>query len=575
MILAARGWRQALAIILGAQLLFWGIYAIIVQNAPVGTAEDRLPAALARLDERQGPPTAYAADLSGAAQLRIPGWRPVILRPSEPALLTRDETSGTGQAWSLTCLEPACGTPTEVYAGPFGRVSPLADWERFQRFDMVWLAILVMGTLGAALLVLLPISRFSRLQTFTGLFMILVSADAWLTAFGASSLPYVWFPLLRYSVEYVMLAAVAITVNAFTGWRPRKARIAAACAGVALVVLTATLALGGDYGAVVPWLDGAALALLLAYGLAALLRMARATPGPAIRVLAILLVGLASIAFDLFLRPTSSAFALQASVLTPPLTTFGILFEMALQGERLNQEADEAHSDLERQLLEQDASLLRSSNLLRHQERLIAIDAERQRLLRDMHDGVGGVITHLLLDVRGNRLSAGEIEEGLQAALDDLRNMASAIDGDNEPIDEALAMFKERITARLARSGVTFDYRNALPIPAPSLDVQRLLSLYRILQEGVANALRHAAATRIGLVAEPDGAGAIRIVLSDNGAGFDPRRVNSSPGEGRGLANMHRRATQIGGGMRIESAKGDGTRLILTLPNRVMADRKS
>jgi signal transduction histidine kinase len=340
-------------------------------------------------------------------------------------------------------------------------------------------------------------------------------------------------------------------------------------------VLVATLLSGGRFDAVTSWLDALAMILLTGYGAVALLRMARTAPGPAIRVLALLLVGLASIVFDLFLFPPPSPFVLQASVLAPPLTTFGVLFEIALQGLRLNQEAEGARSDLERQVLEQDASLLRSSQLLRHQERLIAVDAERQRLLRDMHDGVGGVLTHLLLDVRGNRLSAGEIEQGLQAAVDDLRNMASAIDAGNEPIDQALAMFRERLAGRLARAGIAFDYRCSLPAPAPSLDARRLLSLYRLLQEGVANSLRHAAPSRIQLVVEVGGAGAIRVRLEDDGAGFEPDGAAGSPGEGRGLANMRRRATQMGGELLVDSASGQGARLVLTIPTDAPAGQKS
>jgi signal transduction histidine kinase len=563
-----RGWPWALAVVLVAQGLFWGAYGLILHalHPAQMLQDDRLPAAFAQLDAQRGPVASYAPGLSGAALLRLPGWQPVILRPAQASLLSRNEAGGLDAPWSLTCLESSCGETARVYAGPLDRMSQAARWERFGRFEMVWLAIVVMGTIGAALLVLLPISRFSRLQTITGLFMMLVSADAWLTTFGASNLPYAWFPLLRYGVEYLMLAGVAVTVNAFSGWRLHEARVAGACFTVIFAILVGALIFRGDFSAITPWLDAVALGLLFGYGLIALLRMGRAAPGPAIRVLAILLVGLASIAFDLFIRPSSSAFALQASVLAPPLTTFGILFEMALQGRRLNQEADDARSDLERQLLEQDASLLRSSGLLRHQERLLAIDAERQRLLRDMHDGIGGVLTHLLLNVRGNRLTPLDIEVDLQSAVDDLRNMASAFDAGSEPIDEALALFAERMRPRLARSGAAFDYRCNLPHPAPSLDVRRLLSLYRLLQEGIANSLRHAAATRIELRVEPDGGGAIRITLADDGTGFDPARISASPGEGRGLGNMRRRAQQIGAGMDIESAPSQGTRLTITFP---------
>ncbi|MBU1375926.1 MAG: hypothetical protein KKE02_15645 [Alphaproteobacteria bacterium] len=565
---ARTGWRRALTVILGAQLLFWSAYGLIVLGLRQAGASEaqRLPAAAATLSLSPGRAGAFVAGLSGPAVLRIPGWQPVIVSPGQASLLSRGEVGAAPGRGSLTCLGAPCAGRPDAYAGPIEAMRKAAALERFQRFDMVWLAVAQAMILGAALLVLLPVNRNSRLQVATGVFMILVGADAWLTAFGAAALPYAGFPLLRYGVEYLMLAAAAVSVNAFAGWRPREAWAAGAGFAVAFAVLVATLLAGGRFDVATAWLDAAAMTLLTGYGGLALLRMARTAPGPAIRVLALLMVGLASIVFDLFLFPPPSHFVLQASVLAPPLTTFGILFEIALQGRRLNQEAEGARSDLERQVLEQDASLLRSSQLLRHQERLIAVDAERQRLLRDMHDGVGGVLTHLLLDVRANRLSAAEIEQGLQAAVDDLRNMASAIDAGNEPIDEALAMFRERLAGRLARAGVTFDYRCDLAVPAPSLDARRLLSLYRLLQEGVANSLRHAAPSRIELAAETGGGGAIRILLSDDGAGFEPQHAAGSPGEGRGLANMRRRAVQMGGELAIESGPGQGARLILTIP---------
>lgn len=437
-------------------------------------------------------------------------------------------------------------------------LNPLAG---FGERGIAWLAIAVAFVLGAALLTLLPISRFSRLQAIAGLFLLLLSADIWLTVFGAAELPSTWYAPLRYGVEYPMLMTMAWTMNAFAGWRGREAMAAAACCAIAFAVLIGASFAGRDSAGVAAILDAAALTLLLGYGVAALQRLARAAPGSATRIMALLLVVLVSAAYDLVFHPV-----LKASVLAAPLVMFGLLFELAIQGRRLNQEADEARNDLERQVLEQDAHLLRSSSLLRHQERRIAIDAERQRLLRDMHDGVGGMLTHLLLEVRARRLDQGEIEQELQLAVDDLRNIASAIDAGNEPIDEALAMFHERMAARLSRSGIAFDWRCALPIPAPGADARQLLSLYRLLQEGIANALRHADASRIELAAEATDGDAIVIMLSDDGVGFEPARANGSPGEGRGLANMHRRAGQMGGQLRVESAPGQGTRLILSAP---------
>lgn len=571
------GWRRALVTVLGAQLLFWIFYALIVLGfqPSVAWSEYHLPAGRAGPAPMNGPAGAWAAGLSKPAELHIPGWQPAILYPAHMTPLSPSEKKEAAGAWSLKCLHAPCGATDAVYAGPYDRIGKAAGWERFQRFDMVWLAIAVEGLLGVALLVLLPLSRFSRLQTVTGLFMILVSADAWLTAFGAEALPYAWFPLLRYGVEYLMLAMVALTVNAFAGWQPRAAGITLGCFATGFAILIAVMLVRGDVAPVVPWLDATALALVSAYGIAALLRLSRTAPGPAIRVMAILMVGITSTAWDILIHPTPSGPMLQASVLTPTLTTFLILFELALQGRQLSREADEARTDLERQLLEQDASLLRSSNLLRHQERRIAIDAERQRLSRDMHDGVGGILTHLLLDTREERLTHAEIGEALQSAVDDLRNMASAIDAADEPIDEALAMFRERVGVRLARSGITLDWRCQIASPAPRLDAPRLLSLYRLLQEGIANTLRHGHATRITLMAEPADGDHLLVTLSDDGIGFDPANARGSPGEGRGLANMHRRAAQLGGDLRIESAPGEGVRLALLVPIGDGRKRKS
>ena len=153
--------------------------------------------------------------------------------------------------------------------------------------------------------------------------------------------------------------------------------------------------------------------------------------------------------------------------------------------------------------------------------------------------------------------------------------MAGAIDADDEPVDEALAMFRERMKVRLARSGIVFDWRCELASPAPRLDSRRLLSLYRLLQEGIANTLRHGEATRIALMLETADADRLRVTLSDNGVGFDPAEARGSPGEGRGLANMHRRATRMGGDLRIESAPGQGARLALVIPVKASPTRAS
>jgi len=564
-LVGSTSWSRALIIVLGTQLLFWSAYALMFYKLrPNGLDADRLTTVRVKLDPGDGPMGAYVPGLLKPAVLHIPGWQPAVIYPARASLLLRAQTGDSGSRWSISCLKGPCEIIKAVYAGPFSRMEAAAHLERFQRHDIVWIDIVVAAVVGAALLILLPISRFSRLQTVTGIFLIILAPEAWLTTFSATKLPYVWFPVLRHGAEFLVYTWLSLMVNAFAGWRVREAWAAGAYFVFALATLIGTLLTGGDFTKVVPLLEGAALMLLFGHGVVAVLRLFRTVRGPTFWGLAVLFVALVSVGLDVFfLLPRSHGLTLRSAILSPPVLVFVFLFELAFQGRRM--EADEARSDLERQ--EQDANPLHSSGLQR-QERLIAVHAERQRLLRDMHDGAGGLLTHLLLDVRQNRLTPSEIERGLQSAVDDLRNIASAIDADDEPIDEALAVFKERVAARLSRSGIVFNYRCVLPNPAPSIDVQRLLSLYRLLQEGVTNTLRHAEASRIDLTVEAQGEDAILITLSDDGTGFDPMGAKSSPGEGRGLANMRSRASQMGGHLRIESAPRAGTRLILALSTR-------
>ena len=567
-------WSHALIIVLGAQILSWSAYALMYYGLrpPDALEADRLTTERVKLDPGNGLMGAYVLGLSEPAVLHIPGWQPAAVYPSHASPLWRAQTNEAEAKWSLRCLKDPCAmTQQAVYAGPFDRMNKAASLERFQRHDIVWIDIAVAAVVGAALLVLLPISRYSRLQAVTGIFLIFLAPEAWLTAFGTPALPNAWpnawFPVLRHGAEYLVYMWLSLMVNAFAGWRIREAWAAVACLVFALAVLFGILVAGGDFTKVEPLFEAAALALLFGHGLIAMLRSFRTAPDSTIRALAVLFVALTSVSFDVFfLFPQAHGLTLRAAILSPPLLIFAFLFELAFQGRRLNQEADEAHSDLERQVLEQDASLLRSSSLLRHRERLIAVNVERQRLLRDMHDGAGGMLTHLLLNLRENKLANSEIERGLRSAIDDLRNIANAIDVGDEPIDEALAVFRERVAARLSCSNVTFNYHYVAPNPAPSLDVQRLLSLYRLLQEGIANTIRHAQASRIDLTVEAAGEDTILIMLSDDGTGFDLTSAEGSPGEGRGLLNMRRRASQMGGHLRIECAQGGGTRLTLNIP---------
>ena len=98
---------------------------------------------------------------------------------------------------------------------------------------------------------------------------------------------------------------------------------------------------------------------------------------------------------------------------------------------------------------------------------------------------------------------------------------------------------------------------------APRLAVPVELALFRIAQEAMANVAQHARASGI-LLTETEDNGVVRLVIADNGVGFDQKRLGQP--EGRhlwGLMTMSERATAAGGRCRIESQPGQGTRVVV------------
>jgi signal transduction histidine kinase len=107
---------------------------------------------------------------------------------------------------------------------------------------------------------------------------------------------------------------------------------------------------------------------------------------------------------------------------------------------------------------------------------------------------------------------------------------------------------------------VAFDPRLAAPSLLP---IEHELQAYRIVQEAVANAVRHASAATIVIGLRSVRGSRLQIEVVDDGTGFDPRK---SDGDGLGLQGMRERAAAIGGTLSLDSRPGLGTRMRLLLP---------
>jgi signal transduction histidine kinase len=218
------------------------------------------------------------------------------------------------------------------------------------------------------------------------------------------------------------------------------------------------------------------------------------------------------------------------------------------------------------------------ASFVREEERAraAALALERTRLMRDLHDGLGGQLVSIVaLSERGNA-SAG-IGEAARAALKDLRLVIDSMDDIGGDLMLALGSWRERAMAQLRPHDIALDWRVVTPrgMPVhPELRPWHVIQIVRLLDEAVTNAAKHAEARRIAVSIETltDAAGVARgcITVEDDGKGFG-LAPNGEAAAGqtaaRGLRNMRSRAARCGAELELTSGAG-GTRVSLTLPRR-------
>lgn len=216
--------------------------------------------------------------------------------------------------------------------------------------------------------------------------------------------------------------------------------------------------------------------------------------------------------------------------------------------------------DLERRVAEKADELERNYERVGQLERDRVLHEERARIMREMHDGLGGQLVSALAMVEGSDQKEPAVAASLRTALSDMRTVIDSLDPRVADIATVLGLLRTRIAPLLAAREVAIRWRVG-DLPARShLGPEQHLHLLRILQEAFTNAVQHARASEIELRTKLD-AQQLVILVRDDGCGF----TGTADGSGRGLANMRRRAEALGAGLAIEPAE-PGTRVVLTLP---------
>jgi len=200
---------------------------------------------------------------------------------------------------------------------------------------------------------------------------------------------------------------------------------------------------------------------------------------------------------------------------------------------------------------------------------LLAQEAERGRIARDLHDEVGQTLTGVVLQLETlARASPPDVreqvvvlQESARAGLEEVRGIARGL----RP--EALDDFGLRSALVTLASGFAessgISVQRSVDVELPDLARESELVVYRVAQESLTNVMRHAGARHVELVLERrDDVMVLRV--RDDGRGVDPATADA----GAGVRGMRERAMLVGGRLTIDGVSPHGTEVRLEVPVR-------
>jgi len=234
-------------------------------------------------------------------------------------------------------------------------------------------------------------------------------------------------------------------------------------------------------------------------------------------------------------------------------------------------EADGFASKLVRQVREAEEKLRQSFVREEERARSEALTAERTRLMRDLHDGLGGQLVSIVALAEQGQ-DRGAIGEAARAALKDLRLVIDAMEDIDGDLMLVLGSWRERISAQLRAHAISLRWEVLSPGGLPAISGLRpghVIQIIRLLDEAVTNAIKHSGGRTISVsldsLDDAEGRACGRITVSDDGCGFGEDDGGPVRRPGRGLANMKKRAELCGASLSLISDAA-GTSVVLTLP---------
>jgi signal transduction histidine kinase len=260
--------------------------------------------------------------------------------------------------------------------------------------------------------------------------------------------------------------------------------------------------------------------------------------------------------------PPRSLHLLHLMPLFTSIVCFWLILTQLVQSlsrqQMLTDTLQDAIAEKSRQLEESFAKLAQA-------ERERAVNEERGRIMLDLHDGIGGQLVSTLAYMENANAGDETVRRALEDALRDLAVMLDSIESQDN-LSTLLGMMRTRLEGLLADHGAAFVWKiedePTMSHKGPSAN----LHVARIVQEAITNVIKHAKARTVTIHTDRS-----RIVVSDDGIGFDVTLIGQQGTRGHGLLGMKRRAKAINAALSIEST-AEGTRVILKLDSPPVLD---
>lgn len=223
------------------------------------------------------------------------------------------------------------------------------------------------------------------------------------------------------------------------------------------------------------------------------------------------------------------------------------------------------NAELAQRVREREDELTRSHEGLMQLRLAQASAAERQRIVQDMHDGLGSQLLSSLTLVERGAASPGMVAQMLRECMDEMRLVVDALAPDEDDLLSVLGALRYRMAPRMAAAGCALQWQVRCPDDTVQMEPRERLAVLRIVQEALANVLKHACGARVQVGIEVAD-GFLEICVADDGPGLGDA-PHGGGRRGRGLVHMRQRAEAMGAQLDI-AASPQGTIIRLRKPLR-------